>query len=63
MTIDEFVALLVDFHGDLELMVRGHPFTQEEIAEALDLTEPEGAEFVILMKMLSDAGIPGNFFM
>ena len=55
MTIDEFVALLVDFHGDLELMVRGHPFTQEEIAEALDLTEPEGAEFVILMKMLSAA--------
>jgi len=52
MTISEFVAILVDFQGDLDLMVRGHPFTAEEIGDELDAADPEQAESIVLMKML-----------
>jgi len=54
MTLDEFVAVLVDFHGDLDLMVRGHPFSLEEVSDAFDLAENE-AEQIILAKMVEAA--------
>jgi len=52
MTITEFVALVAEVHGDIDLMVRGHPFTAEEIGDELDAADPEQAESIVLMKML-----------
>ena len=55
MTLDEFVSIIADCRADLDLMVRGHPFTQEEILEAMDAAEPESAEMVALNIMLRNA--------
>jgi hypothetical protein len=55
MTLDEFVSIIADCRADLDLMVRGHPFTQEEILEAMDAAEPDSAEMVALNIMLRNA--------
>jgi len=54
MTLNDFIAVLTDFHGDLDLMVRGHPFSTEEISDALYETEDE-AQRIVLTKMLDAA--------
>ena len=41
MKLQEFVQMLSDFQGDLDLMARGHPY---------------GAEAVVLKKLLQHVG-------
>ena len=48
MSLEEFVDLLVGYRGDLSLMARGHPFTEEEILDQMDLSYPGTAEMVVL---------------
>ena len=52
MSLDEFAAMLADFTGDLELMARGHPFTAEEINDAVDAVAVDSREYVVLQVML-----------
>jgi len=34
-TLDELVALMAEFRGDLHAMAKGHPFTLQEVDAAL----------------------------
>lgn len=55
MNLSEFVGIIADCKADLNLMARGHPFTQEEILEAMEDAEPDSAEMVALRCLLSNA--------
>ena len=48
-TLDELVALMVEFRGDLHAIAKGHPFTLQEVDAALQ--EAEAAEAVCLNVM------------
>lgn len=55
MTLIEFVDIIAGCHADLDLMVRGHPFAEEDILEALGDYEPDSAQAVALNAMLKAA--------
>ena len=56
MKLQEFVQMLSDFQGDLDLMARGHPYGAEDIIEMLDEVDQDGAEAVVLKKLLQHVG-------
>jgi hypothetical protein len=54
-TLDELVALMAEFRGDLHAMAKGHPFTLEEVDAALQKASPGGAEAVCLSVLRAHA--------
>jgi len=53
--LKELIALMSEFRGDLHLFARGHPFTLQEIDEALSEVSPGGAEAVCLCVLRAHA--------
>jgi hypothetical protein len=54
-TLDELVALMAEFRGDLHAMAKGHPFTLQEVDAALQEASPGGAEAVCLSVLRAHA--------
>jgi hypothetical protein len=54
-TLDDLVALMASFHGDLHAMAKGHPFTLQEVDAALQEASPGGAEAVCLCVLRAHA--------
>jgi hypothetical protein len=54
-TLDELVALMAEFRGDLHAMAKGHPFTLQEVDAALQEASAGGAEAVCLSVLRAHA--------